>query len=247
MLSHLLPPSYALIFSSCLSSSSSFLCICYAFMMLRMWRSVGILFSDFRDLLCLLNIFAMNTCFWHVSFHEGPDQCVNALQVLFSSHDFDCMVYLGWNCVLLDFMISLLFEALPIGVHANRCFPLGYWHLIALQLNPFCRCNLILWTSSYYNGHSVIWFKSPSEPLRPLLQSSRMTCLEDRREGAIPCRLTSASSTGKSTSPIKGEWSGSFPWGMNAFSTLGCHTVCPFEYLTFGKECWAFSLYALWL
>jgi len=53
--------------------------------------------SDFRDLLCLLNIFTMNTCFWHVSFHKGPDQCVNAPQVLFSSHDFDCMVYLGWN------------------------------------------------------------------------------------------------------------------------------------------------------
>jgi len=58
------------------------------------------------------------------------------------------------HCVLLDFMISLLFEALPIddAIHANRCFPVGYWHLIALQLNPFCRCNLILWTSSYYNG-----------------------------------------------------------------------------------------------
>jgi len=47
----------------------------------------------------------MNTCFWHVSFHEGPVQCVNALQVLFS-YDFDCIVYLGWSCVLLDFMIS---------------------------------------------------------------------------------------------------------------------------------------------
>jgi len=91
--------------SSCLSLSS-FLCICYAFLVLRMWRSVGILvFSDFQYLLRLLNKFAMNTCFWHVSFHEGPVQCVNALQVLFS-YDFDCIVYLGWSCVLLDFMIS---------------------------------------------------------------------------------------------------------------------------------------------
>jgi len=70
-------------------------------------------------LLCLLNIFAMNTCFWHVSFHEGPDQCVNALQVLFSSHDFDCMVYLGWNCVLLDFMISLLCRLMMLSMQID--------------------------------------------------------------------------------------------------------------------------------
>jgi len=43
----------------------------------------------------------------------------------------------------------------------KKMFPLSHCRLIAY---PFLdRCDLILWTSSYYKGRSVVWIKSPSE------------------------------------------------------------------------------------